>query len=137
MKKLYVILQELRWLIYFCFVVFLSGLLLGCSAADNKSGFIIPGDRDGLPMSTEGEYLRPGLETIYLFSKYRHVKDMHVSESGIAKFGKKGQPILFLDHRFADGEVFASGRSKGVGVLMKGYFNLETPGFYQFRARSI
>lgn len=123
-------------LIYPLIAVTLTCLLIGCGAAEKGSGFIIPGNKDGRPADTEGKYFRPGLEATYLFNKYRHVDHMHTSESGIAKFGKQGEPILFLDHRFADGEVFASGKSKGVGVLMKGYFNLEKPGAYQFQARS-
>ena len=120
----------------FAVMLLLVVLLSGCGVIDKKLGFVIPGDGDGLPAGTQVKYLRPGLDTTYLFSKYRHVDDMHVSESGIEKFGKKGEPILFLDHRFGEKEVFGSGRSKGVGILMKGYFFLEKPGSYQFQARS-
>ena len=108
----------------------------GCTTTEKNAGLLESGKRDGLPVLLEIKNVRPGLEVIYFHDKFRHVNDIPKSEKGIAKFGRPGPPILQLNHRFGDGKVFASGRSQEVGILMQGYFHLDTPGEYLFQANS-
>lgn len=121
---------------YFLVLLAASVILNGCSTVEKKSPFHISGNQDGLPVTIDERYLQPGLDAIYLFDKFRHVDHMPTSANGIAKYGRLAPPVLILDHRFGDEEVLDSGRSREVGVLLQGYFQLDTPGIYQFQAKS-
>jgi hypothetical protein len=73
---------------------------------------------------------------VYFNDKFRHIDEMPKTETGIAKYGLPGPPILILDHKFGKGNVFESGRSQEVGVLMNGLLHLDKPGKYFFQAMS-
>lgn len=107
----------------------------GCGQLAIQAGDTEVHESDGLPANIVGT-LQPGLATVYFFEKFRSIDDMPKSERGIDKFGQQGSPIFKLDHRFGDGEVFDSGRSQKVGILMRGFMQLDKPGTYLFQARS-
>jgi PA14 domain-containing protein len=50
--------------------------------------------------------------------------------------GTKGKPISRIDHRFDKGDVFDSGRNRGIGVQIVGYIHLSKSGEWQFRVHS-
>jgi len=100
---------------------------------DRHKGLIIEGAQH--PARVQKGQLSPGLSVLYFYDLYRYIYQMPQGEL-IAKKGKPGPPILQLDHRFNDGEVFDSGQSKGVGMVMTGYLHLEQPGQYAFQALS-
>ncbi len=78
--------------------------------------------------------LEPGLPVYFRYSFYRNINQMPADESMISE-GKAGQPVAFLNHRFQE-SVFDSKSEKGVGVFLKGYLKMETPGSYRFKAMS-
>ncbi len=75
-----------------------------------------------------------GLSVVYIDGFFRHIDQMPRGETADRR-GRRGAPVLLLDHRAGKkGEVFASGRSRGVGLILQGYFDLAVPGVYRFRA---
>lgn len=80
--------------------------------------------------------LSPGLRVLYFDGKYRSVHEVPDGDSALLQKGRPGEPILVIDHQFGQGEVFGSGRNRGVGVQMKGFILLEAPGRYEFQALS-
>ena len=92
--------------------------------------------QDGLPVNIKGVQLKQGLSVVYFNDKFRDIDEMPKTETGIAKYGHPGPPILKLDHKFGKGNVFESGRSHEVGVLMNGLIHLDKPGKYLFQAMS-
>ena len=116
-------------------VCFLAVFAQGCSkpvAEDNTQR----AQQSQYPAKVSGQLLKPGLSVIYFHDKYRHVKEMPKGKDSIAKYGYPGEPILKIDNRFGIGEVFDSGRSEAVGMIMSGFLHLEEPGMYQFQANS-
>lgn len=71
----------------------------------------------------------PGLSTIYFDKFIRKLNQLPPPSQG-----RPGAPVLQLNHRFEKNEVFASGRSRGIGVQLSGLIHLEQPGIYQFKA---
>lgn len=78
--------------------------------------------------------VKPGLSVYYKYAFYRHLNQMATDEVMIAE-GVAGQPIPMLNYQFK-GNIFDSKKPKGVGVLLKGYLKIETPGRYHFKAMS-
>ncbi|HER62454.1 MAG TPA: hypothetical protein ENO11_00545, partial [Desulfobacteraceae bacterium] len=95
--------------------------LAGCVQPETGEQSQQTGKRDGLPVKMAEVNLKRGLSAVYFHDKFRHVDDMPVSEGGIAKFARSGPPILKLDNQFGKGEVFESGRSQEIGILMDGF----------------
>ena len=111
-------------------------MLSGCVHIQKQQESLMQGKQDGLPADLAGKNLMLGLSAVYFFDKYKHTDEMPKTAEGIVKFGRPGPPILKLDHQFNKGEVFESGRSDKVGILMRGYLNLDRPGEYTFQAKS-
>lgn len=110
------------------FVLLLS--LFACSAQN------VTNNENSVPVARQpytglADKLSPGLATHYLDGFYRHVRQMAPADKG-----RPGTPVLNLDHRFGEGEVFASGKSRGIGVEFSGYIHLSSSGVYQFQALS-
>ncbi|MEJ2642154.1 MAG: PA14 domain-containing protein [Desulfosarcinaceae bacterium] len=76
---------------------------------------------------------QPGLTVVYMSGKFRHTNEMPSGDS-IRQLGHPGAPILQFNHRFGLGEVFASGRARGIGLEAAGFIHLEHPGIYRFKA---
>lgn len=86
-------------------------------------------------MQPEDAKMSPGLAVIYFFKKLRHIDEMP-PEDEIAKEGRPGKPILFLDHRFDKGVIFDSGKKQAVGVRMSGFIRFAQAGRYDLQANS-
>jgi hypothetical protein len=80
--------------------------------------------------------LQSGLQVLYFDGMYRKVSQVPDGDSAMLEKGRPGPPILSINHQFVEEEVFDSGRSRGVGVQMKGYILLGQLGKYQFQALS-
>jgi hypothetical protein len=120
----------------YCFAVLaLFVFLTGCAQPEMQQP-LQSGKQDGLPANIMGAQLKGGLSVVYFNDKFRHIDEMPKTEMGIAKYGLPGSPILKLDHKFGRGNVFESGRSQEVGVLMNGFLHLDKPGKYIFQAMS-
>ncbi len=77
---------------------------------------------------------RPGLSVVYIFEKYRSVDQIPVGEAAL-RMGRQGKPVLVLNHRSGKEEnVFDSGRSQKVAMVMDGFLNLDRSGEYRFQA---
>ncbi len=111
-------------------------MLFGCVQSQKQAESLMQGKRDGLPVNLAGENLQLGLTAVYFLDKYSHTDEMPKSEESIVKYGRPGPPIMKLDHQFGKGEVFDSGSNQKVGVLMRGYLQLDRPGEYTFQAKS-
>lgn len=119
------------------FILLFSGLffLNGCASLEverTDTGAINLGPPNVQVSETS---LKPGLSVIYVGGFWRNLYQMP-SEERAAKIGSKGVPIANLNHRFGQGQVFGSGKSKGVGLYMDGFIKFEKPGVYSFQARS-
>lgn len=79
--------------------------------------------------------IKPGLAVLYFENHYRHINQMPAGKAAL-KQGRPGNPIPYLDHRFGDGPVFDSGRSRGIGVQMTGFIRFPSTGRYVFKAKS-
>jgi hypothetical protein len=82
------------------------------------------------------EAMRPGLQVVYFYEFFK--RNVHnLPKDGLAKLlGKPGKPILSVNHQFADGPVFDSGKKRGVGMRMNGMIHLSEIGEYMFRILS-
>ncbi len=89
-----------------------------------------------LPAGIQSGQLAPGLSVLYFYDYYRHIMNMPQGER-LRKKGKPGPPLLQLNHRFGkDVEVFDSGQSQGVGMVLEGFLHLDQPGTYIFQAKT-
>jgi hypothetical protein len=79
--------------------------------------------------------LQPGLAVYYLEGFWRRVKQMPGPDEFL-KNGKPGKSITKIDHRFGNGNVFDSGRTRGIGVQMVGFIHLARSGEWHFKVRS-
>lgn len=79
--------------------------------------------------------LKPGLSVLYLDGGYRFVKQIPKGTKARDR-GRPGEPVLQVNHQFGTGEVFDSGKSRKIGVLLDGYIHLNRPGTYAFQALS-
>ena len=78
--------------------------------------------------------VKQGLPVYFRYSFYRHIDQMPADDSMISE-GKAGELVPFLNHRF-QASVFDSMSEKGVGVFLRGYLKMDTPGMYRFKAMS-
>jgi hypothetical protein len=77
---------------------------------------------------------QPGLSVIYIFQKYRSVDQIPAGRAAL-RMGRRGAPVTILNHQSGKkGQVFASGRSQGVGMVMEGFLKLEKAGTYGWQA---
>ncbi len=105
----------------------------GCAAKmDEKT--VLQGFLPQTPQP-DAHSLKPGLAAIYFHKKFDHT-DRFPSGRYAQRIGRPGPPILFLNHRFGDGEVFESKRKDEVGVQMNGFIKIDRPGIYTFMAQS-
>lgn len=79
--------------------------------------------------------LQPGLSVFYLDGAYRFVKQIPKGTKARER-GRPGKPVMQVNHQFGTGEVFDSGKSRKIGVLLDGYIHLDEPGTYAFQALS-
>jgi hypothetical protein len=79
--------------------------------------------------------LKPGLSVVYVDGFFRHIAEL-TRKKGALKKGRQGAPIPLLNHRFGKGEVFDSGRNRGVGMKMTGFINFRESGQYVLMAKS-
>lgn len=77
----------------------------------------------------------PGLSVVYSYNKIRHVDEMP-DRKWMAENGVAGEPIQMIAHRFGNGEVFGSGKSREVCVQMQGYLYFKEAGLYLLKANS-
>lgn len=120
-------------------ILFICCLLIGftiygCASNQLKKPINNADDKTFIP-GEKSQRLSPGLDVTYVNGFWRHINEMP-GKNYILENGDKGKPIRFLNHQFGRDEVFDSGRSRGVGVLMQGYIHLEKPGMWKFKARS-
>lgn len=108
-------------------------IFLGCAKQQSEKMVVLEPQS---PAALQADRLEPGLSTIYFDDFYRYIYQMPTTEGLIAMEGRPGPPILQINHRFGAGKVFDSGRNKGVGILMRGFFHLEQPGQYAFQSLS-
>ena len=94
------------------------------------------GSREPLDGVPDPERLAPGLQVLYFDGMFRRVSQVPDGDRALLEKGRPGNPILSVNHQFGQAEVFDSGRSRGVGVQMKGYIHLEKTGLYEFQALS-
>ena len=79
--------------------------------------------------------LKPGLSVLYLDGGYRFVKQIPKGTKAKKK-GRPGEPVMQINHQFGTGEVFDSGRSRKIGVLLDGYIQFDRSGTYALQALS-
>ena len=85
-------------------------------------------------VKNEQSQLQPGLSVVYIFKKYRNVDQIPTGEAAL-RMGRRGEPVTMLNHQSGKEEfVFASGRSRGVAMVMDGFLNLEKEGTYRWQA---
>lgn len=88
--------------------------------------------------STSGQGIssapQPGLSVVYIFQKYRSVDQIPTGRDAL-RMGRVGAPVTLLNHQSGkEDQVFASGRSQGVGMVMEGFLNLDKVGIYRWQA---
>lgn len=89
---------------------------------------------NAVAVQLEKKELKPGLVAWYYREFFkRHLKHLPKKESFP---GRKGEPILDLNHQFGKNEVYKSGSNRGVGMRMEGFLYLEDEGTYIFQALS-
>jgi hypothetical protein len=110
----------------------LALLMTGCAWLWGSPGVLPDPLSPPLPLETR---LTPGLSVRYLDIFVRHVDQFPRGAAAKAK-SRPGAPLPFLDHRFDRGEVFGSGRNRGVGMEISGFIRLERAGDYDFRTLS-
>ncbi|MBW1982029.1 MAG: hypothetical protein JRJ12_12495, partial [Deltaproteobacteria bacterium] len=81
------------------------------------------------------ESLEGGLTVLYFDGFFRHINELPTGAEAL-RHGRPGKSVSMIDHRFGSGEVFDSGRSRGVGVQMSGFINFPESGQYVFKARA-
>jgi len=115
--------------------------LAGCGGAQNMG---IDGESGSLePVSwpqpafsqTEKKQTSPGLSVIYYSKKIRYIDEMPDS-NWMTTNGTPGEPIPMIAHKFGNGEVFGSGKSREICVQMQGYLNFMETGLYRIKANS-
>jgi hypothetical protein len=106
------------------FSVLLAGLLLGCATGPKTAKTLSDPD---------AQRLKPGLSVRYYDGFVRHVREIPEDEI-LLKISRPGKPVTKIDHQFGGGEIFDSGKSRGVGMRMEGYLRMQPAGTYQFKA---
>jgi hypothetical protein len=121
-----------RWRSLVVLLTLLSATAVGGCATGHRQTLTI--SRSLLGLTRDAKW-QPGLAVVYLPGKFHHTKEMP-SGDGMRRLGYPGAPILQFNHRFGHGEVFASGRARGIGLEAIGFIHLNHPGTYRFKALS-
>lgn len=119
--------------IFTCLFIVLG---FGCSTLNIITGKSDIYELGSPPADLQEEKLEPGLSVLYFYGFYRNLAQMPRGKKRVLKVGIPGKPIPYLNHQFGEGEVFDSGRAKGVGMQMDGFIRFEKPGDYVFQART-
>ncbi len=123
--------------LFFATSIFLAVGIMTISGCVTKSNSVRNLDNTGnsdLKNNSKNEFQR-GLSIYYLNGFWRHMSKMY----GVQYFfenGKMGKPVSIVDHRFGKGEIFDSGKTRGIGVQMAGYLKIDKPGEWYFRVNS-
>ena len=114
-------------------LVFMLVFCIACTPGMRKDGPLVFS-----PVSPQPDQavLKPGLAVIYFDSFYRLIVEMPRTDQEVAMEGRPGKPIPYMNHQFGEGEVFDSGRSKGVGMHITGFIHFPEAGSYMFRTMS-
>ena len=86
-------------------------------------------------LTSSEQQTAPGLSVVYAYCKIRHLDEMP-SSKWMSEKGEPGKPIRIIAHKFGNGEVFGSGKSRLVCAQMQGYLNFEKSGRYLLKANS-
>jgi len=96
----------------------------------------------GSPLSLDpgtrlnGASIRPGLLPYYVYDFYRNIDQMD-SVDQVVTSHSPGAPVAEINHKGGtDDPVFASGKSRGVGIVFTGGVHLAHPGLYSFQVLS-
>jgi PA14 domain-containing protein len=106
------------------------------SAGDSSQTQIVrvSGIKPLLPQPTGGN-VEPGLSVVYYDKFVRHINAIPKGGGAQGK-GRAGKPIPYLNHQFNKGQVFDSGKNRGVCIHMTGLLNFSESGEYGFTALS-
>jgi hypothetical protein len=115
-------------------VVICTGILIAACTRQATAPTVRSLD-DQIVLPAKVPDLLPGLAVRYYDGRFRHIDQMP-SGSRATQWGRSGNPIAIINHRFGEGNVFDSGTHQKVGVMMSGYIHFESNGSYRFRARS-
>jgi hypothetical protein len=85
--------------------------------------------------SFENSPYQPGLAVTYFSGFYRHIDQMPTVATHPYS-GRPGDPVMYIDNQFRYGEIFNSGKSRGIGVEMNGFIYFPSAGEYVFKAVS-
>ena len=92
--------------------------------------------RELAPAPIDPNVIRPGLGVTYYY-KYLKRDIFYLQQMRKGEFRKKkGKPITEINHQFEDGNVFDSGKSRGVAMQMRGFLNFPETGAYSMQAHS-
>ncbi len=90
--------------------------------------------KDGERIQAGSSGYAPGLSVVYIDGFFRHIDQVPTGATAVRR-GRRGAPVLRLDHRAGrEGQVFASGRSRGVAMLLQGMLHLSRAGAYRWQA---
>ncbi len=106
----------------------LGMLVSACGGSGGQLAGVREGRRD------TGIVYQPGLSVVYVNGFFRSIDQMPAVDTALRR-GRQGQPVLLLDHRGGRQDpVFASGRNRGVGMILTGQLRLDEPGTYRWQA---
>ncbi len=126
-KKIKTEIHPLHWLLLPLLLLTLSGC-----AANTPAGKAEPDASQTATTAANG--LQPGLSVVYIFKMYRHVDQIPTGKAAL-RMGRQGAPVPVLNHSSGkEEEVFASGRSQGVAMVMEGFLHLQEVGAYRWQA---
>ena len=127
-----------RYMLYFATAILVMGAGFGCASMEKSAAMdrAAQGTVNALPEAVEPAALAPGLSAVYVFGYWRHLNYMPGNER-ILQYGTPGPAVPFLDHSARMwGDVFDSGRSRGVGMLLQGYIRFPASGTWELQAVS-
>lgn len=119
--------------ILFCLVLIALGS--GCAGKLPSGTSVDSASETGLPAGVDPKALQPGLDVFYRYGFWRNISQMPGPESFL-KNGRSGKVVNQINHQFGTGEVFDSGKTRGVGVQIQGFIKLSHEGLWHFKARS-
>lgn len=103
------------------------------SVAENRAA---TGTVNARPASVALEAVSPGLSATYVYGYWQHLNDMPGTDE-ILRTGTTGPPITLLDHSSMFwGNIFSSGKSRGVGALIQGFIRFPSAGRWELQAVS-
>jgi hypothetical protein len=81
----------------------------------------------GAPATVDAAQLQPGLGSRYFGGDFKVVDNMPSPEKGLT-VGSPGKPILKVDAKSRDGEIFSAGQKQLYGIQMNGFIKFDKPG---------